>query len=313
MDVFLYCGKLTEAPVEVASVLYSPNTSRLVDALEARGLFDRQSVKIAPVAGQSAVLPIDSSASAFRKLIFIGCDNYYIEYSDVWEFAYESVMVCARELPAAYSLGMIVHGPGYGLDMDESFACIVGGVRHAIKKLDGASAIRQVVIAEANRSRYARMESLFDFAQTHRDGLVRLSPGSMGPGSVSNEGHIFVAMPFHEKLVDTYDLGIYAAVKEVGRVCERADKAVYTGEVMKWVRDKIEKCDLVIAEVSEPNPNVYLEIGYAWALGKKVLLVATDVGNLAFDIKSHRCIKYNRIGELKEVLPGEIRAALASP
>ena len=52
-----------------------------------------------------------------------------------------------------------------------------------------------------------------------------------------------------------------------GYLGERADLATFTGDVMDWVRARISSANLVIADLTSANPNVYLEVGYAWGKG----------------------------------------------
>ena len=46
----------------------------------------------------------------------------------------------------------------------------------------------------------------------------------------------------------------------------------------------IRRSAFIIADVSEPRPNVYYELGYAQALGKDVILTAAEGTDLPFDI-----------------------------
>jgi hypothetical protein len=51
--------------------------------------------------------------------------------------------------------------------------------------------------------------------------------------------------------------------------------------------------DVVIAEVSPANPNVFYELGYAHALDKPTVLLARRGGELPFDISGYRVIFYD--------------------
>ena len=59
----------------------------------------------------------------------------------------------------------------------------------------------------------------------------------------------------------------------VGFLCERADLASFTGDVIAWVKDRIGSAALVVADLTAANPNVYLEVGYAWGRGVNTVLV----------------------------------------
>jgi nucleoside 2-deoxyribosyltransferase len=44
-------------------------------------------------------------------------------------------------------------------------------------------------------------------------------------------------------------------------------------DLQEAIRSHIKSCALVIAEVSENDPNVFSEIGYAWGLGRPTILI----------------------------------------
>jgi hypothetical protein len=47
---------------------------------------------------------------------------------------------------------------------------------------------------------------------------------------------------------------------------------------------------------------VYLEVGYAWGMNKKVILVAREGQRLHFDVSHENCVFYRTIGKLTEEL-----------
>ena len=61
---------------------------------------------------------------------------------------------------------------------------------------------------------------------------------------------------------------------------------------------------MIIADVTGANPNVYLEIGYAWGLGRPTMLIAHSADELKFDLKTQRCYVYRSIKELEQQVKG---------
>ena len=57
--------------------------------------------------------------------------------------------------------------------------------------------------------------------------------------SSGTKAHVFVAMPFRDDMDDVFHYGIQSAVKSAGFLCERADLASFTGDVLDWVRSRI--------------------------------------------------------------------------
>ena len=118
---------------------------------------------------------------------------------------------------------------------------------------------------------------------------------------------VFVAMPFMEEFEDVYQFGIYAAVRRCGFVCEKVDESVFAGSIVERIKEGIRNAEFVIADLTQEKPNVYLEVGYAWGLGRPVILLARDGHRLHFDLAHHKCIFYRTIGRLAEDLEATIR------
>jgi hypothetical protein len=114
--------------------------------------------------------------------------------------------------------------------------------------------------------------------------------------------HIFVAMPFADEMEDIYFYGISRAIDENGFASVRIDKIAFTGEIMKKVQEKIRTATAVVADLTEANPNVYLELGYAWGKGVPTILLVQYSKQLCFDVRGHRCIVYKRIKQLEALL-----------
>jgi hypothetical protein len=59
------------------------------------------------------------------------------------------------------------------------------------------------------------------------------------------------------------------------------------------VSERLKRASLVVAILNEQSSNVLFEVGYSFALGKKLILVADLVGGLPFDLKSVPAIDYS--------------------
>lgn len=91
---------------------------------------------------------------------------------------------------------------------------------------------------------------------------------------------IFMSMWFSKETEDTYEKvkdvieniqENYNMKFEIERVDEHKDG--YSDNISKRIIEGIDNCDLLIADLSYGNRNVYHEIGYAQGKGKKVLLL----------------------------------------
>ena len=74
------------------------------------------------------------------------------------------------------------------------------------------------------------------------------------------------------------------------------DDATPVGAMWSYeVSKAIESADIIIADVSQDNPNVLYELGYAHALRKPTLLLLSTnrSGSLPFDISSYQLATYD--------------------
>ncbi|PKM66197.1 MAG: hypothetical protein CVU95_12765 [Firmicutes bacterium HGW-Firmicutes-2] len=112
----------------------------------------------------------------------------------------------------------------------------------------------------------------------------------------------FVLMPFSSEFDDIYEFGIKGACKEIDVYCERVDEQIFSESILDRVYNQINTADIIIADLSDRNPNVFYEVGYAHALGKKVILLTKRAEDIPFDLKHYPHIIYNVIKDLKEQL-----------
>jgi hypothetical protein len=118
--------------------------------------------------------------------------------------------------------------------------------------------------------------------------------------------HIFVAMPFTPELEDYFYYGIRVPIKQTDFNYLRIDKETFTGEILQQIKTGIQSAEAMIAVLDGANPNVYLEVGFAWGNKIPTILLIRDVKELRFDISGHRCLVYSSIRNLEEILTTEL-------
>ncbi|WP_147456082.1 hypothetical protein [Leptospira stimsonii] len=121
-----------------------------------------------------------------------------------------------------------------------------------------------------------------------------------------NNGQVFVLMPFDEKFNDLYFLGIKETLEKKDYICERVDEQHFTDLIVERIHNQIKTADLIVGITTSRNPNVFYEIGYAHAIGKKVILISDDAKSIPFDLNQYPHIIYKDLKELKEKLEGKI-------
>lgn len=104
-----------------------------------------------------------------------------------------------------------------------------------------------------------------------------------------SERTVFVVMPFSDDLAVLWKSGILRICQDLGWTCKRADDITTPGSVVGQLYESINQADVIIGEMTGRNPNVFYEIGYAHALGKPTILLATSADDLkAFDAQGFR-------------------------
>lgn len=116
----------------------------------------------------------------------------------------------------------------------------------------------------------------------------------------------FILMPFTESLNDVYKFLIKGALVEAGYQVKRADDIKSQSNILEDIVKGIIESDLIVADLTDSNANVYYELGIAHALQKKVVLITQEIDELPFDLKSYRVIGYSthfsRMNEAKAEL-----------
>jgi hypothetical protein len=257
---------------------------------------------------------------AAKRVLFVGVPALReFGYEQIREFSKKALISLNFAAPDTQHLGLTIHGPGYGLDESEAFEAEIAGLVDAFTSGDLPEGLGRISIVERSPARVERLkERLFrllpagKMALDERGRLYSLgdAPAEQLRAAGHNSGgkpHIFVAMPFDESMDDIFHYGIQGAVNAAGFLCERADLSTFTGDVMDWVKKRIITAALVIADLSTANPNVYLEVGYAWGCSKPTVLLVRDATQLKFDVKGQRCLVYKTIKSLEEALRNELQ------
>lgn len=121
------------------------------------------------------------------------------------------------------------------------------------------------------------------------------------------EPFAFVLMPFDESFDDVYRLGVKETAKNIGIRAERVDEQIFQEGILERIYRQIDAADLIIADMSGQNPNVFYEVGYAHAKGKLCILMTKAVEDIPFDLKHHRHIVYGEsINGLRNSLTEEL-------
>ncbi len=104
----------------------------------------------------------------------------------------------------------------------------------------------------------------------------------------------FVVMPFRPELQYMY-LSMKEHIENTfpGVSCARGDDAILTRPILEKIAGYIKQADIVIADCTGRNSNVFYELGIAHALEKPVILItADDIQDAPTDIRAFEFIRY---------------------
>lgn len=298
-------------------------TAAVVAVLETHGVTDRKRIT-----GSPAPLLINAAGHlGARQVLFQPTPPLArFEYAEIREFSKNVLRSLAMMNTRVCTLTLTLHGIGYGLDEVESFRAEVAGLVDAVEADLCPPDLERVVIVATHPGRVQRLRKAL--VRALPKGIVRPSATAVAPPAKPapaeadfrtagigshNKPYVFVAMPFAEEYTDVFDYGIQNAVRKAlgnAYLCERADLASFTGDVMEYVRTRIEGAALVIADLTSANANVYLEVGYAWGTRRRTVLIVnakTREQDVKFDLRGQRFLEYKSIKDLETRLTAELR------
>jgi hypothetical protein len=122
----------------------------------------------------------------------------------------------------------------------------------------------------------------------------------------------FVVMQFTEQFNELYDEVIRPVCEGLEIDAYRASDIYRPGVIFQDILQGLDGSNVVIADVTPANPNVFYELGYSHALKKPVVLLAERETPLPFDISGYRVIFYDNTIGGKSAVEADLRRHLTS-
>ena len=123
----------------------------------------------------------------------------------------------------------------------------------------------------------------------------------------------YAVMPYSKPWSTSVKQTIKKAAESAGYSCEITGDLPTPGEIVGQIWQGLRDADAVIVDITDDNPNVYYELGLAHALGKEVIIIGQNVGDLPFDIRTVRRLTYDEtdLPDLKQKLTSALIAVSA--
>lgn len=102
----------------------------------------------------------------------------------------------------------------------------------------------------------------------------------------------FVVMHFAKPYDEVYSEVLSKACAKFGLSSIRADEIYGPGLIIDDIVSEILRAQVIIADITPQNANVYFEVGYALAWSKPIILLARAGTELPFDVSGFRVLFY---------------------
>jgi hypothetical protein len=118
--------------------------------------------------------------------------------------------------------------------------------------------------------------------------------------------------PDHPELNDLRDT-VQEVFKAFGIKATRADEIEHEGIITERIMQEIATSEFLFADLTGERPSVYYEVGYAHAIGKRVILFRRKGSKIHFDLAAHNCPEYESFGDLRQKLTKRVEAMTNKP
>ena len=174
------------------------------------------------------------------------------------------------------------------------------------------------MLAQLESARYTLHPTLLAFlkavegqlAAVPRPDFMFSFPLGDAPRQPGDKRPAFVAMPYKPRWSKPVEKAIQAAASQSNFAVEVSRNSEKPGLITNQIWNEIRKAEVVVADITAENPNVFYELGLAHALGKEVIMLSQSVSKRPFGISTARLLHY-RINDLP-ALGRRLASALSS-
>ncbi|MBL8154286.1 MAG: toll/interleukin-1 receptor domain-containing protein [Anaerolineae bacterium] len=287
--------------------------SAAAEALDEKGI-PAEDLMSAP--GEYRLVETRGGAAAERAL-FIGMPLLRdITYADIRSFAARALDILSTQAPDTRHIVMTIHGPGFSRDEREALLAQFAGLRDAMQAGTLPRGLERITIVELSKSRMERLRQVMEGVLDGADYAERLVEGwgyrlrldaaaSPEPQAIESAGaadtkpYAFVVLPPNADLDDVFYYGIQTPIHALGLLCERIEPGAALDDWLEQICRRIDSAAVVVAELSAPDPAVYLQLGYARGKGRPLVLLARDGHSPHAALAKEPLLSYRRIKDLE--------------
>ena len=160
------------------------------------------------------------------------------------------------------------------------------------------------------------LKGRLELADVYTDSSARaLVPASSSVATSVRPNTAFIMMWISDDNPELEDVcnRIKECFRRFGIKALRADDIEHEDVITQRIINEIMTAEFLIADITGERPSVYYEIGYAQALGKRVIMCRKSSTRIHFDIAAYNCPEYKNLSGLEKMLMKRLEALTGGP
>lgn len=292
---------------------YVAKKLRAVDALSAEDFTNLN------ITGDYRLFDTKESVAAKHALYVCTPSIYQLGYREIRQLSVTGLRILGAQLPDTTHIASTIHGVRTSRKLDEgaSLQAQIAGLIEALQSGAVPSGLERISIVDYDPARVERLRSV---AAPYLDGISyaqALEGDDWGydlvftgtskapellPEQETVKPYAVVIIPDNPDLDDVFFYGIQRPVHAIGLLCERALSGNNEDLPPPTVDDllaHLRSASVVVADVSDVSPRLYLQVGYA--LGRNIPVKCICRGESS-EFDAADVIYYDKIWQLEEYL-----------
>lgn len=132
-----------------------------------------------------------------------------------------------------------------------------------------------------------------------------------GHGIEIERGTGFVLMPHTDEFRNIFEYSIKPAMEANNILVKKAEDIYKPGSILAQVWERIRRAEIILADLTEKNPNVILELGLCYGIQRCPILLVRDAEDVPFNLRNLRYIEYENTTKGSEDLKRKLTSTVA--
>lgn len=290
-----------------------------VDSQIAHKIFELRDIDLQPAIGDFRYTATHGTVKTPHAL-FIGVPSLnFFNYEHISRMSRQALEIIATEAPTAKHIAMTIHGAGFGMDEGESVLAQFAGLVEGLHAYHLGTSLEKITVLELNARRIQRLRKHIEAELTETQYITSIpdrwgyrielitsqTPTNTTPPTLQQKPYAFVLRQSAKDYDDIFYYGIQQPVHSTGLLCEWVDQNELNKEdVFEQTQHRINSAQVVVADITSPQPETLVSIGYAWGRGIPVLLIIKENQRPTFACQP---LNYSTIRDLETTIKEQIQ------